>query len=183
MPEKIILSTVSAWELGDKFEDVRAQKNDALREAKIAKQDGDLSENAPYQAAKEKFRTMGRIQRRLTGEMNQLIAQGHTVVDPISWVTEEAVDTVELGTIVEILLGGEKQTVLIAGARDHHFPEDGDVIPIPYNSPLGVAIMDHRAGDQFDAVINRNNQTILVSGIRRPTLTEILNVFPKLQEE
>src|ERR1700692_2065611 len=91
MREKIIISTVSAWELGAKFETTRAQKNEALREAKIAKQDGDLSENAPYQEAKEKFRTMGRIQRRLTGEMNELIAQGHTVVDQLSWVTENAV--------------------------------------------------------------------------------------------
>src|SRR5271165_1521452 len=119
MPDKIILSTVSAWELGEKFEEVRSQKNDALREAKIAKQDGDLSENAPYQAAKEKFRTMGRIQRRLTGEMNELIAQGHTVVDPLSWVTEKPVAAVELGAVADVDLSGEKQTVLIAGARDH----------------------------------------------------------------
>ncbi len=182
MQEKIILSTVSAWNLGDQFEDVRAQKNDALREAKIAKQDGDLSENAPYQAAKEKFRTMGRIQRRLTGEMNHLIAQGHTVVDPISWVTDTPIQAVELGAVVEIVLGKERQIVLIAGARDHHFPEEGEVIPIPYNSPLGAALMDHQAGDRFESVINGNNQTILVSGVRRPTLTEIYNIFPKLRE-
>src|ERR1700720_1658678 len=108
MQEKIILSTVSAWELGDKFETTRAQKNEALREAKIAKQDGDLTENAPYQAPREKFPTMGRIQRRLTREMNELIAQGHTVVDPLSWVIEKPVVAVELGTIAEIELGGEK---------------------------------------------------------------------------
>src|SRR5580698_10612358 len=116
MQEKIILSTVSAWELGEKFETTRAQKNDALREAKIARQDGDLSENAPYHAAKEKFRTMGRIQRRLTGE---------------------------LSTVAEISLGDEKQIVLIAGARDHHFPKEGEIIPIPYNSPLGTVLINH----------------------------------------
>src|ERR1700722_13286008 len=120
MQEKIILSTVSAWELGDKFETTKAQKNEALREAQIAKQDGQLSENAPYQAAKEKFRTMGRIQRRLTGEMNALIAQGHTVVDPLSWVSQKPVGAVEQGTVAEIPRGGERQAVLIAGARDHH---------------------------------------------------------------
>src|SRR6516164_869723 len=98
MQEKIILSTVSAWELGEKFETTRTQKNEALREAKIAKQDGDLSENAPYQAAKEKFRTMGRIQRRLTREMNELIKQGHRIVDPLSWVTDKPAIVVELGT-------------------------------------------------------------------------------------
>src|ERR1700745_3341352 len=149
MPEKIILSTVSAWELGEKFETTRASKNEALREARVAKLDGDLSENAPYQAAKEKFRTMGRIQRRLTREMNDLIAQGHTIVDPLSWVTEKLVRAIELGTIAEITLSGEKQTVLIAGARDHHFPPEGEIIPIPYNSPLGHLLLNHRAGDQF----------------------------------
>jgi transcription elongation GreA/GreB family factor len=183
MQEKIILSTVSAWELGDKFETTRAQKNDALREAKIAKQDGDLSENAPYQAAKEKFRTMGRIQRRLTGEMNALIAQGHTVVDPLSWVSEKPVSAVELGTVAEISLGGERQTVLIAGARDHHFPNEGEIMPIPYNSPLGTVLLNHRVGETFTAQINGNEQTITIERVSRPTLFEILNIFPQLREE
>src|SRR3984885_1681756 len=183
MQEKIILSTVSAWELGEKFETTRAQKNDALREAKVAKQDGDLSENAPYQAAKEKFRTMGRIERRLTGEMNALIAQGHTVVDPLSWVTEKPVSTVELGTIVEISLGGERQTVLIAGARDHHFPNEGEIVPIPYNSPLGTVLLNHRVGETFTAQINGNQQTITIERLSRPVLFEILNIFPQLRED
>jgi transcription elongation GreA/GreB family factor len=183
MQEKIILSTVSAWELGEKFETTRAQKNEALREAKIAKQDGDLSENAPYQAAKEKFRTMGRIQRRLTGEMNALIAQGHTVVDPLSWVTEKPVGAVELGTVAEISLGGEKQTVLIAGARDHHFPNEGEIVPIPYNSPLGTVLLNHRTGETFTAQINGNQQLISIEGVSRPKLFEILNIFPLLRED
>jgi transcription elongation GreA/GreB family factor len=183
MQEKIILSTVSAWELGEKFEITRAQKNDALREAKIAKQDGDLSENAPYQAAKEKFRTMGRIERRLSGEMNALIAQGHTVVDPLSWVTEKPLSAVEMGTVAEILLGGERQTVLIAGARDHHFPNEGEIVPIPYNSPLGSVLLNHRVGETFTAQINGNEQTITIERLSRPSLFEILNIFPLLRGE
>jgi transcription elongation GreA/GreB family factor len=183
MQEKIILSTVSAWELGEKFETTRAQKNDALREAKIAKQDGDLSENAPYQAAKEKFRTMGRIQRRLTGEMNALITQGHTVVDPLSWVTEKPVSAVELGTVAEITLSGERQAVLIAGARDHHFPNEGEIVPIPYNSPLGSVLLNHRVGETFTAQINGNEQTITIERVSRPALFEILNIFPLLRED
>ena len=181
MPDKIILSTVSAWDLGEKFETTRAQKNEALREAKVAKQDGDLSENAPYQAAKEKFRTMGRIQRRLTGEMNELIAQGHAVVDPRSWVTEKPVAAVELGTIAEIALGDEKQTVLIAGARDHHFPNEGEIVPVPYNSPLGAVLINHRAGDRFTTRINGNEQTIVIARVSRPTLFDIFKIFPALR--
>jgi transcription elongation factor GreA len=182
MPEKIILSTLSAWELGAKFEDTRAQKNAALREARIAKQDGDLSENAPYQAAKEKFRTMGRIERRLTGEMNRLISEGHTVVDPLSWVSEEKVTLAGLGVVVALELNGESQAVLIAGARDHHFPAAGEIAPIPYNSPLGSALINRRAGDQFNACINGSEQSIKIASVRRPTLSEILNIFPKLSE-
>jgi transcription elongation GreA/GreB family factor len=181
MQEKIIISSVSAWELGAKFEITRAQKNDALREAKVARQDGDLSENAPYQAAKEKFRTMGRIQRRLTKEMNDLINQGHTIVDPLRWATDEPALEVELGTVAEIELGGEKQTVLIAGARDHHFPSEGEIIPIPYNSALGKALINHQVGDRFAAQINGNQQNIAILRVRRPNQIEIFDVFPALR--
>jgi transcription elongation factor GreA len=182
MQEKIIISTVSAWDLGAKFETTRAQKNEALREAKIAKQDGDLSENAPYQAAKEKFRTMGRIQRRLTKEMNELINQGHIIVNPLSWVTDQPVVAVELGTVAEIEQSGEKQTVLIAGARDHHFPSEGEIIPIPYNSPLGKALINHRVGDRFTTEINGNQQTMAILRVRRPNQIEIFNMFPALRD-
>src|SRR6202007_2233541 len=116
MQEKIILSTVSAWELGEKFETTQAQKNDALREAKVAKLDGDLSENAPYQAAKEKFRTMGRIQRRLTREMDQLLNEGHRLVDPLTWVNESVPEAVELGAVAVIDLDGEREKFLVAAA-------------------------------------------------------------------
>jgi transcription elongation GreA/GreB family factor len=178
--EKTILSTVSAWELGEKFEATRASKNEALREAKIAKQDGDLSENAPYQAAKEKFRTMGRIQRRLTREMNELIERGHTIVDPLSWAKAAPADAVELGTVVQVEQGGETRFVLIAGARDHHFPAEGNIVPVPYNSPLGKVLLHRSAGERFAATINGNKEMLIVITVRRPTSDEIVQIFPML---
>jgi transcription elongation factor GreA len=185
MPDKIILSTVSAWALGDKFTDTVAQKNAALREAKVAKLDGDLSENAPYQAAKEKFRTMGRIQRRLTREMNDLIAQGHTLVDPLSWVPSSpvaaAVDQIEIGTVVTMNWNGTTERFLVAGARDNHLPEEGDLVPIPYNSPLGKALLGRQTGERFSVEINGRRQEIEVVLVRRPTREEICRVFPSLQ--
>jgi transcription elongation GreA/GreB family factor len=115
--------------------------------------------------------------------MNHLIAQGHIVVDPLSWVTVKAVAAVEIGTVAEITLGGEKQTVLIAGARDHHFPNEGEILPIPYNSPLGRVLINRRAGDHFTAEINGNQQTITVVRVSRPTLPDIINIFPALRED
>jgi transcription elongation GreA/GreB family factor len=181
MDGKIILSTVSAWELGERFETTQAQKNEALREAKIAKQDGDLSENAPYQAAKEKFRTMGRVQRRLTNEMNALINQGHRLVDPRSWVIDGPVETIEIGTIVEMELNGAGERFLIAGARDNQVPDSGDILPLPYNSPLGTLLLGHKPNDQFVAEVNAHEQMVVVRAIRRPNLEEILQIFPALR--
>jgi transcription elongation GreA/GreB family factor len=183
MDGRIILSTVSAWELGERFETTQAQKNEALREAKIAKQDGDLSENAPYQAAKEKFRTMGRVQRRLTGEMNHLINQGHRLVDPRSWVTDAPAEAIEIGTIVEMELNGAEEQFLIAGARDNQVPDSGEILPLPYNSPLGTVLLVRRAEDRFTANVNAREQTIWIHRVRRPTTDEILQIFPALQEQ
>jgi transcription elongation GreA/GreB family factor len=178
----IILSTVSAWELGERFETTQAQKNEALREAKVAKLDGDLSENAPYQAAKEKFRTMGRIQRRLTQEMDHLIKQGHRLVDPLSWVREDPAAEVELGVVVVVDLDGERENFLVAGARDHHIPAEGYVVPIPYTSPLGQALMGKRAQDSFTVAIRQQVRTVNIRVVRRPTREEILAIFPALKE-
>jgi transcription elongation GreA/GreB family factor len=181
--DKLILSTVSAWELGDRFESTQAQKNEALREAKIAKLDGDLSENAPYQAAKEKFRTMGRIQRRLTREMDQLLSQGHRLVDPLTWVTDKQAEGVELGTVVEIDLDGEHEKFLIAGARDHHIPREGDIVPIPYSSPLGNALIGKHAKATFSVMIRETARCVSIHSVRRPTREEILAIFPVLKGE
>src|ERR1700726_4054917 len=182
MQEKIILSTVSAWELGDKFDLTRAQKNEALREAKIAKLDGDLRENAPYQAAKEKFRTMGRIQRRLTREMDHLLAEGHRLVDPLTWVNDNISEEVELGTVVVIDLDGEREKFLVAGARDHHTPNEGDILPIPYPSPLGLGLMGKHENESFSVKIREALRAVRVNSIRRPTRDEILAIFPALKE-
>jgi transcription elongation GreA/GreB family factor len=183
MDGKIILSTVSAWELGERFATTQARKNEALREAKIAKQDGDLSENAPYQAAKEKFRTMGRVQRRLTGEMNHLISQGHRLVDPRSWVTNAPAEAIEIGTIVEMELNDLAEQFLIAGARDNQVPDSGTILPLPYNSPLGAVLLGQRANARFVASVNAREQTICIHRVRRPTTDEILQIFPSLRGE
>ena len=182
MKEKIILSTVSAWELGDHFDSAQAQKNEALREAKVAKLDGDLSENAPYQAAKEKFRTMGRIQRRLTGEMDNLLEEGHRLVDPLTWVNDNVPEAVELGAVVVIDLDSEREKFLVAGARDHHIPNEGDILPIPYTSPLGHALIGKHAKESFSVTIRDTVRRVHVHSLRRPTREEILAIFPALKE-
>jgi transcription elongation GreA/GreB family factor len=181
MAEKLILSTVSAWELGEQFETTVTKKNEALKEARVAKLDGDLSENAPYQAAKEKFRTMGRIQRRLTREMDDLLSAGHRVVDPLTWVSDSMVAVIDIGVVVLLKRFGTEESVLVGGARDHHIPEEGDILPIPYTSPLGKALMGHSTGESIKVSINGEVQEIKLLELRRPTREEVFNIYPRLE--
>jgi transcription elongation GreA/GreB family factor len=125
---------------------------------------------------------MGRIQRRITGEMNELIERGHTVVDPLSWVKEGQAKEVELGSVVELEQDGEPRLILVAGARDHHFPAQGNIVPVPYNSPLGKVLLQRRAGERFTAVINGNNSALGILAVRWPTSDEIFNIWPKLSQ-
>jgi transcription elongation GreA/GreB family factor len=103
-------------------------------------------------------------------------------VDPFSWVRSDRPEKVEIGTVVDINESGEEMILLIAGARDHHLPSQGDVIPIPYNSPLGRALADHQVGDEFAVELNGQTQQIIVKNIRRPTENEIYNIFPALRK-
>ena len=153
-----------------------------MREAKVAKLDGDLSENAPYKAAKEKFRTMGRIQRRLTHEMDHLLKEGHRLVDPLTWVNDSVPEVVELGAVVVIDLDGEREKFLVAGARDNHIPNEGDILPIPYTSPLGRALLGRHAKESFSVTIRDAARSVHVHSTRRPTREESLAIFPALKE-
>jgi hypothetical protein len=42
--------------------------------------------------------------------------------------------------------------------------------------------LNHRVGEHFTAQINSNQQTIAIARVSRPTLIEILNIFPVLRE-
>jgi len=106
-------------------------------------------------------------------------------VDPRSWVMDAPAEAIEIGTIVEIEmeLNAAAEQFLIAGARDNQVPDSGEILPLPYNSPLGTVLLGRRAKDRFIASVNAREQTICVHRVRRPTTDEILQIFPGLQEE
>jgi transcription elongation GreA/GreB family factor len=97
-------------------------------------------------------------------------------------VQETPAETVELGTVVEVEQGGETRLVLVAGARDHHFPAEGNIMPVPYNSPLGKVLLNRGAGERFAATINGSSFVLVIISLRRPTTDEIFQIFPMLRE-
>src|SRR6478752_367903 len=100
---KIILTRPSLQSLAEKLDKHAQEKYAAQREAKIAKEWGDLSENAEYKASKEKFRLAGRLQQRVGRELKRLEEQGFEVVDPLDWIKNDgSPDRVDVGVVVRL---------------------------------------------------------------------------------
>ena len=77
---RLIVSAPSLQSLAETLDKHTSEKFAAKREAKIAKEWGDLSENAEYKASKEKFRLAGRLQQRVGRELKRMQDQGYEVV-------------------------------------------------------------------------------------------------------
>jgi transcription elongation GreA/GreB family factor len=181
MAEKIIVSRPSLQSLADKHDLHAAQKRAAQREAKVAKEWGDLSENAEYKASKEKFRLAGRIQQRLVRELKKLEDTGYEVVDPLDWVRAKVqTPVVRVGVVVRLVQQRLVEDYLIVGAKDQDLPLDQPLVPLPYTSPLGAAIYGLLAPRSVEVVIAGEKRGITIESVRSPTLDEVLGLYPEL---
>lgn len=109
---------------------------DLAKRLRSAIQMGDLSENADYSAAKEE-------QAFIEGRIQQLTA----ILRDVVIIDENAVvkDTVDIGSKVTIVeeYEDEEETYFLVGPQEAS-PTKGR---ISYSSPIGQALMGHRAGD------------------------------------
>ena len=85
MSVRLIVTRPSLQIMAEKMDRHQSEKMSAQREAKVAKEWGDLSENAEYKASKEKFRLAGRLQQRMVREFKRLESSGYQIVDPLVW--------------------------------------------------------------------------------------------------
>ena len=181
MPERIIVSRPSLQALAEKHDQHASQKMAAQKEAKVAKEWGDLSENAEYKASKEKFRLAGRLQQRMVRELKRLEDTGYEVVDPLDWVSPaKAPSRVEVGVVVRVAQGRFTEDYLIVGAKDQDLPQDQSLAPVPYTSPLGKALMGHSAPLRVEATIAGEKRVLQLQSLRTPTLAEIVSLYPEL---
>jgi transcription elongation GreA/GreB family factor len=181
MAEKIIVSRPSLQSLADKHDLHASQKRASQREAKVAKEWGDLSENAEYKASKEKFRLAGRIQQRLVRELKKLEDTGYEVVDPLDWVCAQLeTPAVRVGVVVRVAQGSMAEDYLVVGAKDQDLPLDQSVVPLPYTSPLGVAVYGLVAPQSLEALIAGEKRALRLEVVRPPTREEVLALYPEL---
>ncbi len=184
MAQKIIVSRPSLQHLAETLDKHTNEKFAAQREAKVAKEWGDLSENAEYKASKEKFRLAGRLQQRVGRELRRLADDGYIVVDPLDWARAPGEPKqAEVGVVVRVSQGGIADDFLIAGAKDRHLDEETSLTAVPYTAPLGQALINQTAPKKVIAEIAGEKRTLLIESLRRPTIEEIVRLYPELSME
>ena len=115
-------------------------KNDIAKEIGTAREQGDLSENAEYEAAKDKqanyMAKLGQLQERF---MNARVIRKEDLPE----------DTITLGKIVTLrnLASGAEMRYTILGEGE----TDIDRGIISYQSPLAKALINHKKGDVVEA--------------------------------
>ncbi len=179
--QRLIVSRPSLQYLAETLDKHAGAKHAAKREAKVAKEWGDLSENAEYKASKEKFRLAGRLEQRVGRELKALQNEGYIVVDPLDWAKAAGFPTrVEVGVVARVTQLGFTEDCLVAGAKDTHLPSTEALVAVPYTSPLGQALYGQTAPARFEAALAGELRQLEILSIRRPTLSEILALYPEL---
>jgi transcription elongation factor GreA len=130
---------VSKERLEELKRELEEQKTVKRREVadrlKLAKEYGDLAENAEYAEAKEE---QGRVERRIF-DLEELLK--HAVVIQEG---KGAKDEVRIGATVSVRKGNETIKYQIVGSSEAK-PEEGK---ISNESPIGKALLGHKVGDK-----------------------------------
>ena len=133
--EEILLTVEGAKKLRKELEELTGSKRlDLAKRLKHAVEQGDLSENADYIAAKEEQAFLeGRIQ-----ELEAILREG-TIVQK-----SDSTDKVEIGSTVVIAQDGKDPEVFeLVGAKEAN-SRDGKISHV---SPFGRALMGKKVGE------------------------------------
>ena len=118
------------------------RRQEVAQKIKVAREQGDLSENADYDAAKDE---QSEIERRID-ELERILKHAEVVVD-------DEVDTGKISVGCEVKLYDmeydEEVTYHIVGSSEANSLQG----KISNESPVGAALMGHKAGDVVDVVL------------------------------
>ena len=90
---------------------------------------------------------------------------------------------VTIGSIASVTQQGYTEEFLVVGAKDQHLAMDGPVVPVPYTSPLGQALMGAKANSNIEAIIAGEQRSLKIGALRAPTPEEVFHFYPELTPE
>lgn len=152
MKKKVYQITIEGkTELEQELLELNERRGEIAEKIAAARDYGDLSENAEYDAAREE---QGIVETRVLEIEN--ILQNHEIIKPV-----KSNGTVRVGSTVE-LENGKKVTYQIVGPVEAD-PLDGK---ISNESPIGSALMGKKKGDEVVITTPKGKTTYTVTDIR-----------------
>jgi transcription elongation factor GreA len=154
MPEPKLLTPEGASRLRAELEELAGPGRRKLAERlRAAIQQGDLSENADYTAAKE---AQGFLEGRIL-ELEALLRHA-TIVEPGQAPRGEAA----IGSRVTVSVEGDPPEVFLLVGSSEADTRQGR---ISHESPIGQALMGHRVGDRVTAKTPTGSLTLTIISI------------------
>jgi transcription elongation factor GreA len=138
------LSKAAMEELQTKLTKLQLEKGEISKRIGLAREQGDLSENAEYHAARE----------ALSYKLKQIADTiAHIENSRVSDDFPEFDGTIRVGTTVTLEINGDEETldVVYKGSGDNH---------LSVESPIGKALLGKKVG--FESTLNINNRQLPV---------------------
>lgn len=137
-------------DLESELKKLTSSRKAIAEEIAIARQNGDLSENAEYTAAREK---QNRVESRI--EEIENILKGAEII------TSDGDGVVSLGDTVELMLDDKKITYTIVGQIEANPLEN----KISHESPLGSALIGKKVNDSVTIKTPKGDNTYKITSI------------------
>ncbi|HIU88468.1 MAG TPA: transcription elongation factor GreA [Candidatus Avilachnospira avistercoris] len=137
---KTMLTLAGLKKYEDELHELKVvRRQEVAQKIKVAREQGDLSENADYDAAKDE---QSEIERRIL-ELEQILKNAEVVVDE-----DFDADKINVGCTVTIreTSRGMEATYHLVGSSE----ADSRQKKISNESPVGAALMGHRKGDMVE---------------------------------
>ncbi|HWZ65750.1 MAG TPA: transcription elongation factor GreA [Patescibacteria group bacterium] len=144
------LTQAGKQELEKELEELKSLRVDLAQKVAEARDFGDLSENAEYDAARTE---QGRVETRIV-EIEDILKNATTIR---SGKTSKVV----LGSTVELKTDGKKVTYTVVGSVEAD-PLEGKISDV---SPIGEALLDKKVGEKVEIETPRGNMSYEVVSI------------------
>jgi transcription elongation factor GreA len=128
-----------------KLQDLKKKMKEVAEKIKVAREFGDLSENAEYQEAKKEQAEIDKEIRHLT-----------SILQKAKIVSDSSLDKVSIGTkvVLEDEKGGQQTLILVS-------PQEADIASnkISIQSPIGRELLGKKVNDTIQ-IINKRTEAV-----------------------
>lgn len=151
MKKQFYMTKEGIAELQAELNDLTARRGEIAEAIKTAREQGDLSENAEYHAAKDdQERTEARI-----SELEHILSNTEVITKP------RGEKKVQLGSVVKLKGNGNNKQFQVVGTVEAD-PLEGKISD---ESPIGQALLGRKVGEEVEIVTPAETATFKVADI------------------